>query len=174
MSALAAAGTYVDRTCVLRLEVNDGLTTAGNLNLVLRAETRHHYNSPPSVTRVLPCVCYSRRSVPLMVLLLHCRISLMLIAHRILGNDVRHTCEALQSLGPTASVYLRLWVRGRNGRCKPSGMCCCGAVVVLSRLVGSWRVVGESNYPRRRLGENKSKRPRNASTGSLEAADGAH
>jgi hypothetical protein len=56
MSAALETGTYVDRTCVLRLEVNDGLTTAGNLDLVLRAETRHHCIVPPSVAHILVCL----------------------------------------------------------------------------------------------------------------------
>jgi hypothetical protein len=40
-------------------------------------------------------------------------------------------------------------------------------------LWGCSRVVGESNYPRRRLGENKSKVPSNASLGYLEPVSSA-
>lgn len=47
---LPKAETYIDRTCVVGLEVYDGLTTAGNLDLVLRAEPRHHCIVASSVT----------------------------------------------------------------------------------------------------------------------------
>lgn len=43
------ASTYLDRTCVVRIEVDYGLSAAGNLDLVLRAEPRHDYMVLPSV-----------------------------------------------------------------------------------------------------------------------------
>lgn len=43
--------TYRDRACVISFEVNNGLSTAGDFDLVLRAETRHHYGG------VSVCTC---------------------------------------------------------------------------------------------------------------------
>jgi hypothetical protein len=40
---------YLDRTCVIVFEFNDGLSAAGYLDLVLRTEPRHHYIVLPSV-----------------------------------------------------------------------------------------------------------------------------
>jgi hypothetical protein len=47
------ATAYLDRTCVLRVEVNNRLSAAGNLDLVLWAEPRHDCIVPPSVFRSL-------------------------------------------------------------------------------------------------------------------------
>jgi hypothetical protein len=35
---------YLDRTCVIVFEFNDGLSAAGYLDLVLRTEPRHHFD----------------------------------------------------------------------------------------------------------------------------------
>jgi hypothetical protein len=43
---------YLNRTCVLRVEVDYGLSAAGNLNLVLRAEPCHDYIVAPSVSHM--------------------------------------------------------------------------------------------------------------------------
>ena len=40
---------YLDSTCVVGFELNNGLSTAGYFDLVLRAEPRHDYIVPQSV-----------------------------------------------------------------------------------------------------------------------------
>jgi hypothetical protein len=44
---------YLDRTCVLRVEVDYGLAAASNLDLVLRAEARHDCDGLGSVCLLL-------------------------------------------------------------------------------------------------------------------------
>jgi hypothetical protein len=60
--------TYLDRTCVLRVEVDDGLAAAGDLDLVLRAEPRHDCIVLRSACLLLG-VCAAAGGAPLIVLL---------------------------------------------------------------------------------------------------------
>lgn len=151
--------TYVDRTCVLGLEVNDRLTTAGNLNLVLWTETRHHCIVVGSVLVASARTHRPHRIVPLMELLLQCQISVMLVAHRNLERNVRHDCETLQYLGPAASLEVHLSVWGGDIRCGPSG----SGAVIPSHVAGVLRVVGEGNEgPAAVRGKTNQSAPSNA------------
>lgn len=42
MSQSVLVETYRDRACVIAFELDNGLSPAGDFDLVLRAETRHH------------------------------------------------------------------------------------------------------------------------------------
>lgn len=65
-----AVVAYLDSTCVLGIELNNGLSTAGYFDLVLRAEARHDYIVPQSVPLYTWHTCLASRSggAPLIVL----------------------------------------------------------------------------------------------------------
>lgn len=56
------SAAYLDRTCVLRVEVDYGLSPAGDLDLVLRTEPRHDYIVLQSVYRMAMVCTRSQRT----------------------------------------------------------------------------------------------------------------
>jgi hypothetical protein len=95
---------YLDRTCVVRVEVDYGLAAASNLDLVLRAESRHD-------CVVLRSVCL-RLNVSALVAwwrTFDCVTASPMLAtsHRAHCQDyLRHGCCTVQHSGPAAALCL--------------------------------------------------------------------
>jgi hypothetical protein len=123
---LERAATYLDRACVLGVELDDGLAAAGYLDLVLRAEPRHDCIVPRSVSlRLLLVLAVSRRTFD--------RV----------GAPVRPSVSSVSPLPRAAGVpttWLLLgavfWPRGRT---LPASLTLCGgAAAADGGMLLSW------------------------------------
>jgi hypothetical protein len=123
---------YLDRTCVLRVEVDYGLAAAGDLDLVLRAEPRHDCIVLWSACLLLGFGA-DMRGAPLIVLL---RAQMLAASRAHTGRATYDMAAALSSapaLRPHSYLLVRLTL------CRRVAASPGGAAVVPSRSRGGAR-----------------------------------